>query len=145
MEKEFQNYSVLEEKRITSWRNNQPIKTNTYILTFDKPKILKETKISYTIAQVKPYIPNPLRCYRCQKYGHHVELCWGKTTCGKCGQKDPNYPTNECNNSFKCANCEGDHPGYAKICEKWKKEKEILIIKHKQNIPYPEARKILEA
>ena len=39
---------------------------------------------------------------------------------------------------------EEDHPAYAKICEKWKKDKEILIIKHKQNSPYQEARKIIE-
>ena len=83
-----------------------------------------------------------MRCYRYQKYGHHEELCRGKTTCV---QKDPDHPTNECNNSFKCANCEGDHPAYAKICEKWKKEKGILIIKHKHNIPYQEARRMIEA
>ena len=62
IEKELKNQGVSEAKRITSWRNNQPIKTNTYILTFDKPKILKEIKIDYTIAKVEPYILNPLRC-----------------------------------------------------------------------------------
>ena len=94
IEKELKNQGVLEAKRITPRRNNQSIKTNTYILTLDKPKILKEIKIGYTIAKVEPYIPNPLRCYRCQKYGHHEEMCRGKTTCGKCGQKDPDHPTN---------------------------------------------------
>ena len=69
-------------------------------------------------------------------------MCRGKTTFGICGKKDPDHPTNECNNSFKCANCEGDHLAYAKICGKKKKN---LIIKHKQNIPYQEARKIMEA
>ena len=112
----LKDQGVLDTKRITSLRNNQPIKTNTYILTFAKPKMLKEIKIGYANVKVEPHIPNPLRCYRCQKY---EELCRDKTTCGKCGQKDPDHPTNECNNSFKCANCEGDHPAYAKICEKW--------------------------
>ena len=144
IEKELKNHGVLKAKRMTSWRNNQPIKTNTYILTFDKPKLLKEIKIGYTITKVEPYIPNLLRCYRCQKYGHHEELCRGKTTCGKCGQKDPDHPTNECNNGVKCANCRGDHPVYAKICENWRKEKEILTIQHEQNISYQEARKIVE-
>ena len=42
IEKELKKQGILEAKRITSWRNNQSIKTNTYIITFDKPKILKK-------------------------------------------------------------------------------------------------------
>ena len=37
IEKELKNQSVLEAKIIIFWRNDEPIKTSTYILTFDKP------------------------------------------------------------------------------------------------------------
>ena len=40
--------------------------------------------------------------------------------------------------------CSEDHPSYTRSCPAWKKEKEILTIKHTRNIPYPEARKIVE-
>ena len=60
--------SVTDVKRITFKRNDSIILTDTYILTFGKPQIPKELKVSYTIVKVNPYIPNPLRCNNCQKF-----------------------------------------------------------------------------
>ena len=39
----------------------------------------------------------------------------------------------------------GKNTADSKDCKMWKKEKEILRIKYTQNIPFPEARKIVEA
>ena len=38
---------------------------------------------------------------------------------------------------------EAYHPVHARSCESWKLEKEILGIKHKNNIPFNEARKMI--
>ena len=38
---------------------------NTVILTFASPQLA-----GYMRVPVDPYIPNPLRCFNCQKYGH---------------------------------------------------------------------------
>ena len=46
-------------------KNGETINTNTYIMTFNTHKIPKEIKIGYQKINVKPYIPNPLRCYEC--------------------------------------------------------------------------------
>ena len=59
--------SVTDVKRITLKRNDKIISTDTYILTFGRPQIPKELKVGYTNVRVNPYIPNPLRCYNCQK------------------------------------------------------------------------------
>ena len=50
---------------------------------------------------------------------------------------------NECK-SIKCANCHEEHPAFSRSCAIYKKEKEIMFIKHTKNIPFPEARKIVE-
>ena len=46
--------------------------------------------------KVGQYIPNPLRCYKCQKYGHDEDNCGGREVCGKCGQQNPDYRINDC-------------------------------------------------
>ena len=66
------------------------------------------------------------------------------TICGKYGEREPNHTTINCNLNNRCANCDEDHPSYSRSCPAWKKEKEILTIKHTKNIPYPEARKLVE-
>ena len=50
---------------------------------------------------------------------------------------------NECKNK-KCANCHEEHPAFSRSCAIYKKEKEIMFIKHTKDIPFPEARKIVE-
>ena len=93
--------------------------------------------------RVEQFIPNPLGCYNCQKYSHHEDNCRGGKVCGKCAQQDSDHHVDNCNNLSWCANCGGDHPVYARSCESWKLEKEILGIKPKNNIPFNEARKMI--
>ena len=61
----------------------------------------------------------------------------------KCGQQNPDHHINDCQFPCKCANCGGDHPVYARSCESWRQEKEVLTVKHWNNIPYYEARKLV--
>ena len=56
-------------------------------MKFELPVIQPKIKIGYTMERVEQFIPNPLRCYKCQKYGHQqdnvTEECvwkmWTKT------------------------------------------------------------------
>ena len=50
---------------------------------------------------------------------------------------------NDCNFPNKYAKCGEDHPVYSRSCESWRQEKEILKVKHRNNIPFLEARKIV--
>ena len=111
--------------------------------TFDQPKIPEKIKVGYTMERVEQFIPYPLRCYNCQKYSHHEDNCRGQQVCGKCGQQDPDHHSDNCNNPYKHANCRGNHSIYARSCESWKLEKEILGIKHRNNIPYNEVQKMI--
>ena len=62
---------------------------------------------------------------------------------GKYGQQNPDHYINNCQFPCKCANCGGDHPVYARSCEIWRQEKEVLTVKHQDNIPFYEARKLV--
>ena len=93
--------------------------------------------------RVEQFIPYPLHCYNCQKYGYHKDNCRSRQVCGKCAQQDPDHHIDNYNSPYRYASCEGDHPIYARSCESWKLENEILGIKHRNNIPYNEARKMI--
>ena len=50
-----------------------------------------------------------------------------------------------CTNPIKCTNCQGNHPSDSRNCMVWKREKEINQVKFTNNIPFPEARKIVQS
>ena len=135
---------VKEVKRVSIKKEGKIIKRNTYIMTFDQAKIPKNIKVvGYTMERVKQFVHNPLRCYNCQKYGHHEDNCRGQQVYGKCDQQNPDHHSDKCDYPYKCANCGGDHSIYARSCESWRLGREILGIKHKNNIPYNEAWKMV--
>ena len=78
-----------------------------------------------------------------ERVEHHEDNCRGKEVCGKCGQQNPDHHIDDCDFPSKCANCGGDHPVYLRTCESWRLEKEILKVKHQNNIPFHEAQKIV--
>ena len=130
---------ITDAKRISIKRNNQIILTNTYILNFNNPKQPTEIKIGYLITKVETYIPNPLRCHYCQKFGHQKEKCTRPPTCKNCGETGHHI---DCQKPPKCANCKQNHSADSKECKLWKKR--ILEVKHTKNISYPEVRKFTE-
>ena len=130
-------------RRITIKKDEEQIQTNTYILTFNKPHTLKKVNIGYGPERIEQYIPAPLKCFKCQKYGHHREACRGRETCAKCGEKDPDHMEEDSLKEIRCPNCQQDHTAYSKYCNVYKKEKEILEVKYKKNITFLETRKII--
>ncbi|CAN8025303.1 unnamed protein product, partial [Ixodes persulcatus] len=50
-----------------------------------------------------PYVPNPRRCFKCQRFGHGSQNCRGKATCAKWGKND--HSADSCSNEAHCVNC----------------------------------------
>ena len=137
---------VTHVKRFKVKRNNDYINTNTLLLTFNTIVPPKSLKIVYEIIPVDIYIPNPLRCFNCQKFGHHENNCpvVDGSVCENCGTGGDDHRTSRCTNPAKCVNCNGNHVSRSSECQVWKKEKEIMKIKVTQRLTYPEARKTYE-
>ena len=112
-------------------------------MTYNTPQNTGKIKVGYTMERVEQYVPNPLRCYKCPKYNHHEDNCRGREVCWKCGQQGTDHHINECELPNKCVNCGSDHLVYTRSCDSWKLEKEIRVIKHKNNFPYHEPRKMV--
>ncbi|GFS48922.1 uncharacterized protein TNCV_3668461 [Trichonephila clavipes] len=91
--------------------------------------------------KIRPYIPNPLRCFKCQRFGHSQTSCRGQLTCSRCASTG--YSSTDCSLEPKCINCLQSHASDSKLCSKWKLEKQIQEIKTNNNISYSEARKLI--
>lgn len=50
-------------------------KTTTVVLNFGKTTLPEIVEIGYAIFNVRPFIANPLRCSKCQMYGHSNQAC----------------------------------------------------------------------
>ena len=79
-------------------------------LTFNKSQLPKEINVGYSLIKINPYIPNPLRCYNWQKFGHHETKCIKSDVCKTCGESGSDHIELNCSNPIKCANCQSDHP-----------------------------------
>ena len=137
---------VTHVKRFTIRKNNERINTNTLLLTFNSVVTPKTLKIFYQIIQVELYVPNPLRCFNCQKFGHHEKNCPADlgSVCEKCGTGNHDHLASQCKKPAKCVNCGENHMSRSSDCDVWKKEKEVMKIKVTQRLTYLEARKIYD-
>ena len=120
-------------------KDGQLVPSDSYILTISSPNIPTQIEIGFLIRNTKVYIPNPQRCFNCQKYGHNKRYCKNAAKCRQAGHDD-----HECENEAKCANCNGDFPAYVRSCPKWKIENEIIKVKYQKNIPFHEVRQQFE-
>ena len=57
---------------------------------------------------------------------------------------EPHY-LEPCNNPMKCVNCGEEHYSTSGSCKVWKREKEIITIKHRESLSFAEARQIIDA
>ena len=66
---------VTAVKRLKFKKGQDLVNTNTILITFNTVVPPKSLKIFFQIIPVDIYIPNSLRCFNCQKYGHHEDKC----------------------------------------------------------------------
>ncbi|GFX96350.1 CCHC-type domain-containing protein [Trichonephila clavipes] len=105
------------------------------------PDLPQTVKMAYIRCPVRPYIPNPLRCFQCQRYGHSKNVCRGQPTCPRCGESG--HDSADCKKKEQCLNCKGEHPAYSRPVLLGLSRKEITSVKIKDKISYPEARRVV--
>ncbi|GFW48446.1 uncharacterized protein TNCV_1110051 [Trichonephila clavipes] len=132
---------VCNVRRITIRRDGQVLNTKHLILTFSTPELPQSVKAAYLHCPVRPYIPNPLRCFQCQRFGHSKTVHRGQPTCSRCAEVG--HDSADCKAKERCVNCKGDHSSFSRSCPTWILEKEITAVKIKNKLSYPEARRVV--
>ncbi|XP_055927007.1 uncharacterized protein LOC129958506 [Argiope bruennichi] len=140
--KDLGSQGVTYVRRITI-RKDGRLETKHLILTFHSSKIPEYIKAGYMKLAVRPYIPNPLRCFKCQRFGHSKASCRGSLTCASCAEIG--HENSDCTASEKCFNCKGSHMSFSRSCPSWILEKEVIAEKVKKGISYPEAKRMVKA
>ena len=92
------------------------------------------------------FIPNPMRCFNCNKFGHTSQRCKVAAKCTGCGNdKHEGQCEGPKRVNVRDSNCNGPHASLAKDCPVWQKEKEIQHVRVEKRISFPEARQLVEA
>ncbi|GFO18977.1 RNA-directed DNA polymerase from mobile element jockey [Plakobranchus ocellatus] len=126
---------VTHARRIKVRQGEDKIQTDTVVLTFDSPKPPSRIRAGYLTLDVRPYVPLPMRCYKCQRYGHGKDRCKKPAAvCVRCGKGGP--VERDCSADPFCVDCRGDHAASSKTCPKFLEEQAILRYKE---IPPPPA------
>lgn len=122
---------------------NDLVDTGNVVLTFKKSNLPNEIKFGYLSVIVRTYIPNPLRCINCFKFGHTRNHCKKERICALCS--DLYHEPNPCTHGSKCTNCDGEHTNWNKECPKFKREVAINAIKVQEKISYFDAKNKYES
>jgi len=123
-----------------------------HISRLGNPEFSKATLIVYPKGTVLPeflevdgrryrvhiYVPKPLRCDRCQFYGHRTISCTRDVVCSRCAG---NHSFVDCleKNKLRCANCGEAHSAAHRGCAVYIKTQAALRIRAEQNITFADA------
>lgn len=128
--------AVQSAKRLT--RGFEKIETESILIQFSTKEMPTELFFGYMRYNVREFIHKPMRCFKCQKFGHVAKLCKGEKRCAKCGGA---HDYGECGEGTipKCCNCGGAHSAAYWGCEVMRRETEINNVKMKSKVTYAEA------
>ncbi|XP_055604908.1 uncharacterized protein LOC129753135 [Uranotaenia lowii] len=115
------------------------IDTGTFVLTFDLCQLPDSINVGFYSCKVKLYVPSPMRCANCLRFGHTKNHCKGNRICANCGGLF--HLDGKCTQPSKCLNCGGDHPAISRTCAKFVDELEIQRIRVTDRVSVREARR----
>lgn len=98
--------------------------TETVVIEFQEDEIPKRVMLGVMSYIVREYIPGPVRCFKCQRFGHVATRCREQCRCARCGG---NHEYGKCEDGVqpKCCNCGGAHSAAFRGCAVQKMEMEI--------------------
>ncbi len=105
---------VIKAERCTNKQTGRPTRQVVVVWEANPPNSIDLGAAG--IFQVRPYYPNPVRCYKCQGWGHFARACQGKETCGICSGEHATKTCTQNQQQQTCPNCKGDHPAWSNQC-----------------------------
>ena len=138
------DHGVIDCRRIIrNPKSPQSEPTATLILTFNSATLPDRISIRTGLTErVRPYIPLPRRCFNCQQYGHSGAKCRrAKPVCVRCSlDVEGEHNPDNCQLPLNCIHCHEPHSVSSKTCSRYLFEKEMLAIKTREHLTFPEAR-----
>ena len=105
---------VLDLKKPNSTPTRRPIKISLTDASEFQRLLNHGLKIGWEIYSADEWLPGPLQCFKCQRFGHTANVCHSKQRCINCGGDHPKE--GRCNQPTRCCNCQGNHLASNKKC-----------------------------
>lgn len=138
---ESKNQNVTDVKKILKKEGDELKETGLIIFTFATIDLPEYLHVGYEKMYLREYIPLPMKCKNCQRYGHLAKFCKNDSICHNCGSVSHTTEDNPtCQKNEMCINCKEDnredtkHSANNKICPVFLKFKEIQAIKTTQKV-----------
>lgn len=104
--------SITSAERCTAGR--EKMQTKQVLITFQGPLPDHINLGAFGRYKIRRYQKEPIRCYKCQRFGHHISRCTYTTRCGVCSQE---HETEVCitkhkngeHTNARCVNCRQKH------------------------------------
>ena len=99
-------------------------------------------KVGYLIFKIKPFIREPVRCHKCNAYGHIAINCKNNLKCPKCLGE---HTIKECLNKEaekRCATCDStSHYNGQAVCPQRQIQKQVDTLRATKSMSYSQALK----
>lgn len=132
---ELSRFNVVGTRRIMKRNQEKLDPTPLIVLKFDMQRVPSTIVCGFIRLKIRQYYPNPMRCNKCQAFGHTKNRCSNNIICAKCSLEGEH---NECT-STQCFNCKGPHASFDRKCPKFIEESAIIKIKVDERVSQPEA------
>lgn len=134
IQEELATQEVCEVHKILKKVNGNLEETGLIIIKFNTPNLPNDISIGYEKIKVRPYIPLPLKCRNCYRFGHTQKNCSSDKLCFNCCEKHHLMDDESiCAVPANCINCNTlnlphNHQPNDKSCPTFLKEKEVQAI-----------------
>lgn len=134
--------TLLSAQRLQASREGTKVDSQSVLLQFEGEALPKKVTIVYMSYFVRPYVPKPLRCYNCQRFGHIAAMCKETRRCARCGG---NHNYGQCGEGVlpNCCNCGGVHNVAYGGCAVMKEAVQEQQVRGGQKVSYAEAVKMV--
>lgn len=144
LKKKIKGGNVMKVQRLKSNKEGVLRDSESVAIEFEGENIPKKVFLGFMSYPVRAYVPKPLRCYKCQRFGHTAKNCSRQRRCARCSG-DHDYGNCGTGTPPKCCSCGGDHNVAYGGCEIMKKETKIQKIRVERRISYADAVKVIKA
>ena len=132
---------VADVKRFTVGEKKTPITIISFTFSPNTP-LPSSVIIAHERFPVKKFIPRPLQCFKCWKFGHIQEDCKSGNKCRKCAHDHP--ALTQCTYPQKCPTClKSDHVAGTSHCPIFASRQHTINYAYANNISINEASRLL--
>lgn len=141
LKKNIKGAKVKSVLRMKTTRDGTKKDSETVLIESEGNFVPNKVFLGFMSYPVRVYVPKPLRCFKCQRYGHTAKVCKEQRRCARCGG-DHEY--GKCGDGVqpRCCNCGGAHSVAYGGCEFMKRENEIQKVRVERKLSYAEAARV---